>query len=202
MSTPAEQLEESAPIGRPTDYRVDFCLTAHEMCTQGATEFELAEEFGVTPRTIYRWQAAHPEFRQALKLGREAADERVERSLYHRAVGYSYPAIKIMQDKGCPVIVPYTEHEPPDVGAATLWLTNRRSKDWKQTKTLEVKSDKSDADVIDAILARFQALKAGEVVEGEVVPSAARPGTSEPSELDATEDSGPATNGAPRLTHD
>ena len=41
--------------------------------------------------------ATHAEFRAALKVGKEAADQRVERSLYQRAVGYHYDAVKILR---------------------------------------------------------------------------------------------------------
>jgi hypothetical protein len=124
--------------GRPTDYEPGFCERAANLCAQGATDFEVAQELGCHVSTLYRWKAMHPEFREALKVGKEASDDRVESSLYHRAVGYSYPAIKIMQNNGEPVIVPYTEHVPPDVGAATLWLTNRRREDWKQRQSTEL----------------------------------------------------------------
>jgi len=46
-------------------------------------------------------------------------DSRVERSLYERANGYSYDAVKIFMPAGAqkPVYAPYVEHVPPDVGA-------------------------------------------------------------------------------------
>ena len=37
----------------------------------------------------------HPSFGEALKLGKKESDERVERSLYQKAIGYSYDAVKI-----------------------------------------------------------------------------------------------------------
>ena len=123
--------EERNKGGRPTKYEVGFCQRAANLCLNGATDFEVAEELEVDVRTIYRWKAEYPEFCQALKIGKELADDRVELSLYHRAVGYSHHAVKIMQDKGIPVIVPYIEHVPPDVGAQTMWLTNRRGDKWK-----------------------------------------------------------------------
>ena len=128
-ATEAEAPRSNA--GRPTEYQPEFCQKAADLCVNGATDFEVAEELGVSARTIYRWKAQFPEFRQALKIGKELADDRVEFSLYHRAVGYSHDAVKIMQNEGRPVIVPYTEHYPPDVGAATMWLTNRRGEKWR-----------------------------------------------------------------------
>lgn len=133
-----DETETEAPaIGRPSKYDPALCEQAANLCAQGATDFEVAEFLGVHVATVYRWRNEYPLFCEALKVGKEAADDRVESSLYHRAVGYSFPAVKIMQDKGSAVIVPYTEHVPPDVGALTLWLTNRRGKTWRSKQALE-----------------------------------------------------------------
>ena len=45
---------------------------------------------------------------------------RVERSLYQKANGYSYDAVKIFMPAGAkkPVYAPYVEHVPPDTTAA------------------------------------------------------------------------------------
>jgi hypothetical protein len=71
--------------------------------------------------------AKHPQFGEALKLGKKEADQRVERSLYQKAVGYSYDAVKIFMPAGAkkPVIVPYREHVPPSDVACIFWLKNR-----------------------------------------------------------------------------
>ena len=44
-------------------------------------EGRLAAFFEVSTRTIHRWKHEHPEFCHALKVGKEDADARVERSL-------------------------------------------------------------------------------------------------------------------------
>jgi hypothetical protein len=36
---------------------------------------------------IMAWKTKHPEFREACKLGKQAADDLVEARLHHRAVG-------------------------------------------------------------------------------------------------------------------
>jgi hypothetical protein len=61
------------------------------------------------------WRAKHVNFCRALKVGKEQADDRVEGSLYQRAVGYTYESCKIIMSAGArkPVIVPYLEHVPP-----------------------------------------------------------------------------------------
>jgi hypothetical protein len=83
--------------------------------------------------------AKHPEFMQALKVGKSEADDRVERSLYQRAVGYTYPAVKIFMPAGAktPIYAPYDEHVPPDVTAGIFWSKNRRPDKWRDTWHLE-----------------------------------------------------------------
>lgn len=133
------QGRDAVQRGRPTDYKPEFCQKAADLCINGATDFEVAEILGVCVRTLYRWKAQYPEFCQALKVGKAAADDRVEASLFHRAVGYSHPAVKIFMPAGAkePVFASYTEHVPPDVGAATLWLTNRRGDEWRSKQSLD-----------------------------------------------------------------
>jgi hypothetical protein len=45
-------------------------------------------------------------------LAKKEADERTERSLYQRANGYSYDAVKIFMPDGAkkPIYAPYVEH--------------------------------------------------------------------------------------------
>jgi hypothetical protein len=50
----------------------------------------------------------------SLKVGKEEADARIERSLYRRAVGYSFKSEKIFCNKDGEVTrVPIVEHMPP-----------------------------------------------------------------------------------------
>jgi hypothetical protein len=55
------------------------------------------------------------------------ADRRVERSLYQKAVGYSYDSVKIFMPPGAkaPIYAPYVEHVPPSDVAGIFWLKNR-----------------------------------------------------------------------------
>ena len=117
--------------GRPSSYKDEYAEQARKLCMLGATDEDLAEFFEVSYRTIYRWQISHDEFCQALKAGKEHADERVERSLYHKAVGYTYDSVKIFQHQGQVIEAPYKEHIPPDTTAAIFWLKNRRKADWR-----------------------------------------------------------------------
>lgn len=127
------------PAGRPSKYDPAFCEMAHRLAVQGATDIEIADAFEVHVATLYRWKAEHPELRDAMAFGKEAADDRVEASLYHRAVGYSHDAVKIFMPAGAtaPVVAAYREHYPPDTAAASLWLRNRRPDKWRDKQDHE-----------------------------------------------------------------
>jgi len=129
--------------GRPEDYRPEYVAIARGMCRLGATDFDLAQEFGVTTATIWLWRSKHEEFLNATLEGKEAFDNRAERSLAMRAVGYSYHSEKVFQYEGQIVRAEIVEHVPPDVNACRLWLMNRRPDKWRDKS--EVKLDSSDA---------------------------------------------------------
>jgi hypothetical protein len=120
-----------AKTGRPPDYKPEHAEAATKLCALGATDYELADFFGVHTATIYRWKNTHAEFCEAVKVGKESADDRVERSLYNRAVGYSFETEKLWQFQGQVIRAQSVEHVPPDPGAAFNWLKNRRGAEWR-----------------------------------------------------------------------
>jgi len=81
-----------------------------------------------------------------------------------RAIGYDYTAVKVMQHNGQSLIVPYTEHIPPDVGAATLWLTNRRGGQWRSNQSHEV-TGKDGAFVAGVAIATADPVEAARVYQ-------------------------------------
>jgi hypothetical protein len=122
------------PAGRPSSYSDEFAAQAEKLAKLGATDMEIADFFQVSVRTLHRWKGDYPEFCHSLKAGKEVADERVERSLFQRAIGFEHEAVKILQDKGKPVIVPYREYVVPDTTACIFWLKNRKSQEWRDTR--------------------------------------------------------------------
>ncbi len=122
------------PAGRPSDYEEQFAEQAKKLSVLGATDQEIADFFEVDVRTIYRWKHTHPDFCQALIDGKSACDDRVERSLYQRAIGYEQEEVKIFMPSGAtePVYAPYRAKVAADVSAAKLWLTNRRGETWRE----------------------------------------------------------------------
>lgn len=72
----------------------------------GMTEREIAESFGVSRRTLFRWKEGYPEVAQALRRGKEAVDYQVEGALLHTALN-------------------------GNTTAQIFWLRNRRPDKWK-----------------------------------------------------------------------
>jgi hypothetical protein len=115
--------------------------------------------------------SSNPAFAEALKLGKQNADGRVERSLYQRAIGYSFDAVKIFLPYGSTTLVyaPYIEHVPPDTTACIFWLKNRNPAQWRDAWQLEHVTGKYV--VSDKTLTEDEWIKArgADVIDGEVV---------------------------------
>ena len=126
--------------GRPPRYNPDIHpKAAKALCAKGATIAELAAAFDVAISTIWLWKTSHPEFFESCHLGLEAATDRVERSMFERAVGYTHESVKVFLPAGAskPVYAPYLKHVPPDPRACEFWLTNRRPDRWKNKQNVE-----------------------------------------------------------------
>lgn len=136
------------PGGRPTKFKDEFTEQARKLAALGATDREVAEFFDVEERTLYRWKHEHEEFCQALKTGKDAADDRVEQSLYRKAVGYSFDSEKIFQYEGVVVRADTVEHVPPSDTAAIFWLKNRRKDDWRDRHEVQHSVDGDLAAII------------------------------------------------------
>jgi hypothetical protein len=72
-------------------------------------------------------------------VGKQAADDLVERRFYERAVGYTYDAVKVFMPAGAiePVYASYREHIPPDVNAARFW--SARNAHFQHSAQLNIK---------------------------------------------------------------
>ena len=48
---------ETPRVGRPTDYKPEYCEQATKLCKLGATDAELGDFFEVTEQTINNWKS-------------------------------------------------------------------------------------------------------------------------------------------------
>ena len=113
----------------------------------GLTDKEIADEIGVTVKTIGRWKKTHPEFCKALLETKATLDSRVELTLYRRAIGYSYTEVEVTLEPGLDgkqvetKRVERVKEVLPDVGAIRLWLINRDATNWRDKQEVEHSGD-------------------------------------------------------------
>jgi hypothetical protein len=121
----------AAKRGRPSGLTPDKITQAAKLAKLGATDVEVADFFEIDVRTLYRWKAEHDDFCQSLKTGKDEADDRVQQSLYTRAVGYEHDEVDIRVVGGEIVQTPIRKYYPPDTVACIFWLKNRRPEQWR-----------------------------------------------------------------------
>jgi len=81
---------------------------------------------------VQLWGVTHPEFLRIRKVAKEAADNRIERSLYEKASGYTLETQRVIsRGGGKQEVVTVTEHVPPDTASMIFWLKNRRRDQWR-----------------------------------------------------------------------
>jgi len=117
--------------GRPKKFKPEYLKIAQTMAKVGCTEYEIAEALNINRITFWRWKQENAEFCNVVAVGRDQATDRVEKALYCRAVGMKRKVQKVASFQGVHEIVEVTEEVLPDVVAAKFWLTNQKSKEWR-----------------------------------------------------------------------
>lgn len=105
---------------------------------EGKTDKQVAKILDVTEQTINNWKNARPKFFESLKDWKAEADEKVVRSLYERACGYTCKETKIASHEG--MIMDMKEidkHYPPDPTSMIFWLKNRQPDEWREKQDIE-----------------------------------------------------------------
>lgn len=119
------------PKGRPSGLTDEKIKQAEKLARLGATDAEVADFFGINPVTVWRWKESSEAFCNALKVGKEPSDDRVERSLFARATGYEADETDIRVVNGEIVTTTVRKRYPPDPTSCIFWLKNRRPDKWR-----------------------------------------------------------------------
>lgn len=122
--------------GRPTKYGSIDIEQVKRLAELGLTDKQMAYALSISEATLNTYKEK-PEFLESLKQGKAISDERVERSLFDRATGYSHPEDKMFCHNGIVIVEPTTKHYPPDTTAAIFWLKNRKPKEWRDKQEME-----------------------------------------------------------------
>jgi len=157
---------------KPSKFNDELKELMLDLYEKGATDQEVADQVGVSRRTICRWKAMSPDFNRKSAEAKDVADDLVEASLFDKATGYSHPEEKHFMYKGEVVRVETVKHYPPDTVAAIFWLKNRRPEVWREKQKGEddmtVRVTKMSDDELNARLAELLGeVKAKQKTENE-----------------------------------
>jgi hypothetical protein len=197
MDTNAKLRSIAMPGGRPTVYNPENAEIARLACMLGATNETLAERFEVSRRTIDNWIATIPDFGNAIRQGRQVADESVISALFARATGMEQKMTKVFCHRGQPVMADYTVQLPPDVRACFFWLRNRRPWQWRENRPLVEEED--DGDWVSDLEAASERVRLAAVAERATQSAAEGPALPVPSEAEGSEAERAARSAAARL---
>lgn len=104
---------------------------------EGKTDKQVAQILDVTEQTINNWKNAQPHFFESLKDWKIIADEKVEKSLYERACGYTCKETKVASHEGLIIDkVEIDKNYPPDPVSMIFWLKNRKPDEWRDKQDI------------------------------------------------------------------
>lgn len=127
----------------------DGLLLLSAWARDGLTDEQIAANIGIRRETLYDWMKKYPNISNTLKKGKEIVDIQVENALLKRALGGQYIESKTKKtNEGIKETIVIKEI-PPDVGAAALWLKNRRPDKWRDRPNAD---NKEIMDKLDAVL--------------------------------------------------
>lgn len=154
-----------------TLYKPELDEHAHNYCLMGALDEDLARFFGVSVATLNKWKKKYPAFGESIRIGKELADMQVAKSLYKRAIGYTYQQVvshsakisaKKTKNNSCvdetfseddaddsrvvkvttnEIVKVTTKEMPPDTRAQIFWLKNRQPKLWREKHEVDDTND-------------------------------------------------------------
>ncbi|CAH0523982.1 hypothetical protein CTH30272_00134 [Allocatenococcus thiocycli] len=127
----------AAPKGNQNNnkYQPIYAVQVNKLCLMGARDQDLADFFEVHRDTIFHWVSLYPEFAEARKRGKLAADAEVAYNLFNRAMGVTVTKQKVLSSGQ---VVEYQEELPPDVRAMEFWLKCRSRSNWNPSQQVEL----------------------------------------------------------------
>jgi hypothetical protein len=123
--------------GRKSVYRPEYAEQAAKLCEMGFTDQMLGGFFGVNESTINRWKLEHEEFLQALRVGKEVADDAVERAVFLSIIGFTRKEQKLVGSGEDAHVIEVEKYYPPQPGAGLKWLAVRRPEQYREKREPE-----------------------------------------------------------------
>lgn len=145
----ADKIERKRALTKEDVLSEEGLLLIQCLARDGAKKSEIAEILGVTKKTLWKWGEEYPEIKNALLLGKDLVDYKVENALLKAAVGYTkrktitYIGVtKNSKNKtiGGEEII---EEVGPSVTACLAWLNNRKPDKWRRNRDNESTPDEN-----------------------------------------------------------
>lgn len=160
-----DKAKSNGKVGRPSEFKTEYCDQVVKLCRLGATDQDIAEFFSVSTTTIDNWKRQHPEFLGAIRAGKIEADVQVANSLFKKATGYVVEVEKVVGQGDKRKVVKMNVAIEPDTQACVFWLKNRRKDQWrdKQDIDLTVKSHEEALDELDQVTRAAEAVRSEQI---------------------------------------
>ena len=138
--------DEQNNVGRPTKWEdvKEKLFLIENWAKEGLTNADIAKKLDIAMSTFCEYQNKYPEFKEALKKGKEIVDYEVENALLKRALGYSFEE-KTYETVYVEEIGSFVEkltkkvikEVTPDTTAQIFWLKNRKPELWADKHQIE-----------------------------------------------------------------
>ena len=114
----------------------DNLLLLEAWARDGYTLTDIARRIGINLDTLVLWKKRYEPIKEALSIGKELVDYKVENALLKSALGYRTKDVKVTTTmrygKVVETIKETTDREvAPNVTAIQMWLYNRQKDKWK-----------------------------------------------------------------------
>ncbi|MEG0450450.1 MAG: helix-turn-helix domain-containing protein [Lysinibacillus sp.] len=110
----------------------------------GLTNEQIAQNIGITRKTLQEWIKRFSDIRDTLKKGKEVVDRQVENALLKRALGYRYDEftrelVEDLENGGMTLGITkvVTKEVAPDTTAQIFWLKNRKPQEWRDKQDIQ-----------------------------------------------------------------
>ena len=117
-------------------------------CRDGLIETDICKKLGISVQTLNTYKKEHIELVESLKKGKEVIDYEVEQKLLKRAMGYDYEEVTKepvynteTKETTLEVTKRVTKHYVPDTTAQIFWLKNRKPKEWRDKRDIEMSGE-------------------------------------------------------------
>ena len=137
-------VKKKKKTGRPTVYHAKYApLAAELMAMHGMIDKDMAERFQVAESTFHKWKKDHPEFKKALKKGKETPDDQAIAALLKSGLGYFVTESETSYDADGDITgsVERTKWIKENSTSLIFWLKNRLPEDWKDKQEIKIDMD-------------------------------------------------------------